>query len=238
MCCPAPGEKIDRVILGLCTSHNSRLGKETQFSKGRLVVRITEDDDLTSMSCVKKAIKIMYEYRHLPILVWVSIPCTGGSSWQRLNYAMGKITAEQLQAHFTLYGKLMKSAYRICLVGRRFGAKIALEWPKLCSYWKDQAYIRFSSEFQLHSIILDGCMFGLKAQSGADAGKYIKKPWRIDTDLDSLDEYLGIQCDNSHEHTRCAGQHTKLTEGYTDQMVAAVHSGFQTWSERERRAAG
>ena len=96
--------------------------------------------------------------------------------------------------------------------------------------------MRFSREFQLSSISLDGCMFGLTAQSGADSGKLIKKPWRVDTHIPSMPQYLGKLCDGSHSHIRCAGRHTKLTESYTDELVAAVHTAFRQWSETKRES--
>ena len=87
ICCPA--KKVDRVILELCTGHNSRIGRSHSWSEGCLVVRITVDDDLTSKSGIDKAISIIAQYSGLPILLWVSIPCTGGSPWQRINRKRG-----------------------------------------------------------------------------------------------------------------------------------------------------
>ena len=119
-----PAKKIDRVIIELCTSTNSRIGQKHQRSEGCLVVRITEDDDLTSSSGVDKALSIIEQYAGLPILIWVSVPCTGGSQWQRLNMSTGKrdiqkmmnrngicVCAEYMHALWTWYMQVLLPSY-------------------------------------------------------------------------------------------------------------------------------
>ena len=38
---------------------------------------------------------------------------------------------------------------------------------------------------------------------------------------------LNHRCDGSHEHTRCAGQNTLLTQGYTPEIARIVHTSIR-----------
>ena len=69
----------------------------------------------------------------------------------------------------------------------------------------------------------DGCMYGLRATRGNNAGKPIKKPWRVAYVNSSIGAYLNKRCDGSHEHTPCAGSNTSETERYTRELARQVH---------------
>ena len=73
-------EAVDRIIAEYCTGKNSRIGRLAP--KNCKVIRLTEEDDMTSDSRLQKALKAVQEP---DCLLWVSLPCTGGSSWQRIN---------------------------------------------------------------------------------------------------------------------------------------------------------
>ena len=76
-----------RIMIELCTGHDSRLGRAASWSKGCYCIRITVDDDLTSWDGVVKAVAVLQQYPAVPALIWVSIPCTGGSPWQLINHS-------------------------------------------------------------------------------------------------------------------------------------------------------
>ena len=121
MACPAKGQPVDRVILEMCTSNNSRIGQQHPWSTGCLVVRITADDDLTSQHGIEKALKVVEQYWDLPLLIWVSIPCTGGSSWQNLNRKSGKCNIANINAHIALYRALMRSVSEVVSKAKNTG---------------------------------------------------------------------------------------------------------------------
>ena len=73
----------------------------------------------------------------------------------------------------------------------------------------------------------DGCMYGLVATKGKEAGTPIQKPWRVAYINSSLCTRLNKKCDGSHVHTPCAGQNTSITEGYTPKIVRIVHECFR-----------
>ena len=68
----------DRVLIELCAGSQSRLGQPRKHAVGCCTVRVTADDDLTSVKGVQKVLDVITEYFDKPILIWVSIPCTWG----------------------------------------------------------------------------------------------------------------------------------------------------------------
>ena len=68
----------------------------------------------------------------------------------------------------------------------------------------------------------DGCMFGLRSQAAATRGTLLRKPWSIASTAD----LTGIcrLCDRSHAHAKTQGSDTKLTEGYTEDLVDQIHA--------------
>ena len=62
----------------------------------------------------------------------------------------------------------------------------------------------------------------------------LRKPWTIAaTCHDEFQKHLARLCDGSHTHSPTAGVDTRKTEGYTEQMVDAIHAA---WGERVSRA--
>ena len=71
--------------------------------------------------------------------------------------------------------------------------------------------------------VFDGCSFGLAAGNNC----FIKKPWKVFTDMPLL--YVSLEghvCDGLHEHVPCASGNTERTENYTPELVAAIHDAF------------
>ena len=67
-----------RVIIEICCGEDSRLGQPTNYSGGCLIIRVTISDDISTDKGVRKVRQALIDHNSLPILVWVSIPCTGG----------------------------------------------------------------------------------------------------------------------------------------------------------------
>ena len=104
------------------------------------------------------------------------------------------------------------------------GARVFIEWPRGCAYWKDSQVAKFLAEHKFAFAEFDGCMYGLTAASGGAAGMPIRKPWKVACSPgSSLPRRLCKKCDGSHNHVRCEGQNTLLTQGYTPEIVKVVH---------------
>ena len=66
-------EAIDRVIAEYCAGKDSKIGKLAPADCK--VIRLTEEDDLTTEAGLEKALQAV----RLPnCLLWISMPCTGG----------------------------------------------------------------------------------------------------------------------------------------------------------------
>ena len=216
-----------RLIVELCTSLNSRIGQRTSSSKGCEVVRVTIDDDLTTDVGLEKALDAVRAFVGPNILVWISIPCTGGSPWQRINVAKSERARWLVEGHYRLFRALWNNVKKVATYVNKLGGYIAIEWPKLCAYWQEADVLSFVQVQGLQSVYLDGCMFGLVSKHGQSMGTPIRKPWRVDTNSPVLCQHLARVCDGSHRHAVCQGKDTKDSEGYTDELVATIHEAFE-----------
>ena len=80
-------QNVKMVILEFCCDVESAIS--TYRSPEAFVVRFTEKSDLTRPSTWKKAIEIIDSRPNGQVMLWASIPCTGGASFQKLNVAKG-----------------------------------------------------------------------------------------------------------------------------------------------------
>ena len=131
-----------------------------------------------------------------------------------------------VEGHYRLFRALFRNVQLVAREVQLAGGYLAMEWPRQCAYWQEIDVQQFVREYGLQSVYVDGCMFGLVSIHGSTSGIPIRKPWRIDTNSPVLMQHLARVCDGSHAHTSCAGADTKESEGYTDDMVAAVHQAF------------
>ena len=83
---PAVRSAKDRVrcIVELCADQDSSIGHH-KFAKGCPVVRVTEDDNLLSSAGYEKASAAAKDKDIDDILFVLSLPCTGGCNWQKVN---------------------------------------------------------------------------------------------------------------------------------------------------------
>jgi hypothetical protein len=227
----AYNDTINRAIIEFCCGEDSKMGQMTRHSKGCEVVRLTKRHDLTTESGVEFALT---EIKRLEkslgtdkcnILLWVSIPCTGGSSWQNYNKQFPH-ARELIEEHFKIFHKLWKSLEIVAKAIDDIGGKIAIEWPRGCSYWHLPKVEKFAYRYQLEKTMVTGCMVNLRS---AVNGELIAKPWKIMCNSRGVSEMLrGLVCNHPTEsHTPCAGKDTRKTESYTDEMVRLIHKGFR-----------
>ncbi len=96
------------------------------------------------------------------ILLWAAIPCTGGSTWQRVNEhlykergdqtalkRLGQLrrTAEVLRVNFEKLSKIVSAK----------GGIVAVEWPAHCMYWKLPAVVSFVEKYKMSEEYINGC---------------------------------------------------------------------------------
>jgi len=194
------------------------------FSRGCKVVPITKDDDFASEAGILKCIQSL---RGPADTLWFSAPCTGGSTWQFINLKRGPETVAKIKLHWALFHRLWAAFEIVASHALSVGARVFIEWPRRCAYWRDKRVVAFLRKHGFTFADFDGCVYGLVAARGSDAGKPIQKPWRVAcSPSTSLPGLLNRRCDKSHDHTPCAGQNTLLTQGYTPEITDIVHQSI------------
>ena len=88
-------------VVELCCSDHSLLGKESAM-RSMNHTRVTERKDFTSEIGFRYVLNRIERFRSPGscVLLWVSMPCTGGSPWQIVNRRNGtNVTRERISAH-------------------------------------------------------------------------------------------------------------------------------------------
>ena len=205
-----------------------RIKKKGVDEADLLIVTITIHDDLNSDYGLQKASISLRDKRDT---MFFAGPCTGGSSWARLNRSRGPLTEAIIDAKVEIFRQLWNrfETLFVAFVGSKIG--IYMELPRGCLYWNNEE-VKFmieGTESTIHDF--DGCCYGLRQKFG-DSNLYIKKPWRIVSWNVNIDGKLSLKCDGRHEHTPCAGRETIHTQVYTSKIVSII------LEEQEQRCIG
>ena len=177
---------------------------------------ITEDDDLLSRYGNAKWRRCLRSNKDC---VFFAGPCTGGSPWNRLNKRVSSVTAHMINAKARLYWRLWEEFSNCLLKVIKLDAMALLELPRGCDYWRDDRMKCMIEGTDSHIHDFDGCMYGLETQFD---GRHIpiKKPWRIVSWGVKFD--LHKRCDRRHDHGKCEGRETRITQTYTKQIVDII----------------
>ena len=144
--------------------------------------------------------------------------------WQYINLKRGPNTVARIKLHWKLFRRLWRAFEVVAEHALGVGARVFIEWPRGCAYWKDP---KGEQKHKFAFADFDGCMYGLVATSGDGAGMPIRKPWRVACSSGScLPQRLCKRCDGSHDHTRCEGRNTLLTQAYTPEIAKIVHQSI------------
>ena len=211
-----------RLIIEVCCGDDSLIGNlAINKYKDCKVVRITESMNLNDPKTRREVLSIAKEAHKdgLRILVWASLPCTGGSQWARLNLAVDKNRSAVFEAR-RKFTKLWASFVDLSHGLDRLLVDYAIEWPQDCEYWKWTRIVKWIEGKPIRKAHFDGCRFGLRNEKGES----VKKPWTIATTLDSL--YVAFRdkcCTGGHVHGKC----NRSSEEYCLRMVDLIHKAFQ-----------
>ena len=120
-----------------CTGEQSLLGQATSSSRGCKIVRITEK--INARSSEGHALALREATRKSlsspPVLLWASLPCTGGSPWFNINVRKPG-GWKRLKDHRALFKKLWAKFVIVCEECLASGGDTCIEWPTGCAYWK------------------------------------------------------------------------------------------------------
>ena len=82
-----------------CCSESSKLCMKSPLTQNCSLVRLTKEDDMTTDEGVSKALAVAQRKN---VLLWASIPCTGGSPWQRITKRLASARIK-IAAHIELF---------------------------------------------------------------------------------------------------------------------------------------
>ena len=159
----------------------------------------------------------------IPVLLFGSLPCIGGSAFQRLNWRRGPQTQAKIRAHWEEFEKLWKHYVLVAVACRANGGSLALEWPKGCAYWRERKVKLFLEHHGMQMYHLDGCMFDLRSQAPSTRGRLLRKPWTIASDCVEFQRLCRACTHAPTEHVKTQGSDTVLTESYTDDLAHGIH---------------
>ena len=182
-------------------------------------MRITKEDDILSDHGTKKVINAMKG----SYAMWISIPCTGGSSWQAVNLKRGASTRKLIAGHWSLFRKLWSTISELAALAIKEGRPVYIEWPRYCRYWSENKVKQFIKRFRGVQLDLDGCQYGVVSNQNRSRGEPILKPWRILGFNCTPTAGLQLRCPKVHKHTPAEGSDTKRTEEYPIALVRAIH---------------
>ena len=86
-------------LVEACCEEDSLLSRKTRWSKSRQVLGITEEKDFTSQFAINLSIS---RIKGPNDALWLSCPCTGGSSWVFINWYRSEETRQKIKQHWDL----------------------------------------------------------------------------------------------------------------------------------------
>ena len=219
-----PTLPVSHVVVEFCCDAESRLSSSrysVQNMKYVRRIRLTKEQNMeTNEGCDYCTNMIRPYLGKVPIILWGSIPCTLGSTWQNINrYKPGWKDREAfLEEQFV---KLHKNFMHVAdLIRSHPFGEVVFEWPRHCALWKRECVVNMINKLNMQRVDFDGCMVGLVNLEG----QRFLKPWTIFTTMPSMvEEFKNCMCDGSHEHIRVAGRFTANTALYPIVMIDKIH---------------
>ena len=109
-----PKEACGRTLIEFCCEEDSVLGRVSPPDCN--VIRLTEEHDLTQEATVQELLQSFQQGDYGQILLWASIPCTGGSQWNVFNLLKHpKEMAPRMEMHWALF-RILWSSFVLSLI--------------------------------------------------------------------------------------------------------------------------
>ena len=224
------GEEVVRIVLEICCDEGSILGSRCPPDCG--VVRVSLQSDI-NVAKNREKIKEVVKNCRMPLLVWISTPCTTGCPWHRTNPSIAEDRAWQEKHRTDMETAKSAKAILDVAINKGNGCACVWEWPKGCDHWKHDIGESILQHPKLEKCEFDGCSYGCMSD-----GALVQKPWRIMTNARSIvGELNGRLCSKRHVRQQCRGRVASESGGYNATFADCMHS---TWrceaSERACRA--
>ena len=210
------------LIVEFCTSPESEMKEVGSSTEGVEVLTVTEADDGTRSDTIESIREQMISHRKRGKLVvlWSSIPCTGGCPFQ---YICIKKFGQDYMGHLRELYQIQKKLWKGFLRMSEVADFVAIEWPKRCAYWGWNQTKDFLRKRKTFSTFVDACSVKLNQK-----GQLVRKTWRIETDSTRLLESLKVcVCDGRHDHLPSKEVNWKETQHYPRRFCELILEGFK-----------
>jgi len=209
---------------------DSRLGN-SKFHRGACrVVKITVELDARSHKAME-LIRLVCHQSKGRIVIWASLPCTGGCTWNYIN-RLNPGGEQKIDEHVALMTQLLSKFITAARLVLSAGGIVCFEWPHRCTYWKRDDVQYMIRTLRLRQTLLCGCALGLRSIDPPDEFTFIKKPWCVYSNSGNIHQILSkFSCpgvSDKHKHEQCRGKNAKKSERYTDAFAYAVHRALRT----------
>ncbi|MCS5670862.1 MAG: hypothetical protein NZ577_03300, partial [Vicinamibacterales bacterium] len=239
----------ERTVMEYCCGNDSRIITQlSRLAPGTTVVRKTEACDMTRQRNVDLALLEIQRAPYGSLLLWCSIPCTGGTPFRHKFLARWRRDGEfnKIEQHEQKRetARILWENFKILADQAHMrGHTIVMEWPIGCEYWRwptVESYLQTKAheeEEAPFSVTTDGCMFGMTNAKGQP----ILKTWRFtifgqnDEKAHAFLRSLTRTCDGSHlfrdskgrwVHGESRGADLKDSENYPVALATLIAKGF------------
>ena len=193
-------------LIEYCCDYESNLCNEA-FSKfqGRDValVRLTMREDMTAQAGLDYAMSAVNKFKgKCAIFIWASLPCTGGTGFQKVNRYLYANHWKTMAEHDRKFRLFHSNLVKLMLAVAPERLHFAFEWPQPNDWWEREEIKWMISTFSLRTLLFNGCMVGLRA---FDILKPHKKAWRVEHNITKLHPLL---CDKAVSYTHLRAHET------------------------------
>jgi len=206
-------------VILLCTEAESYMQSTNLWPKNCTVVDVTERDDFNSPTGYQKVCDMIDKHYPFAALL-VSFPCTGGCMWNIGINSKRSECQDKLNQHWKLFHRLWEQ-FELLLAKYGDTLSIAIEWPDSCTYWREHRVRRVLKRMKLVELHFHGCRFGLRSIRNPDL--YLKKPWRIATNMRTFALWFTRKCQNDHNHDMTNSQNAVHSQYYTTAFTTFAH---------------
>ena len=228
-------KRNNRLLVEFCCSEDSKLGEDRKSAKGCEVIRVTIKDDATKEETLAKLGKKIRKFHESTakdqggnkVMIFVSLPCTGGCPWNRINKD-NPGGLEKIESHQKEFKRLFKNLCLLMDEIEEVQPIIAMELPTNTEYWKWDRVKKFLEKNDMIKYSFHGCSLGLKNRRG----EYLKKGWTIASNETKFKSFEYHQCWGNHQHAQSRGKDLKEAESYTYRMTDKIHDIFRESSLR------
>ena len=223
-------------LIEYCAYLDSLLGDPTFHHGLCRTVCIDENVDGRSHKAMELC-KLVCERDKRKVVLWGSLPCTGGCTWNYIN-ALNPGGPERIAEHVKTMKQLLTKFIYVARMVKRHDGVIIFEWPLRCTYWKRNDVMSMISELGLQPTHVHGCSLGLKSSNKGNEHMFLKKPWAIYSNCPDIHNTLRkFTCPGvtvNHVHDQCRGKNAKESERYTALFAKSVHKALRRHFEYEQ----